>query len=149
MKNKTLFKVIYIVYLIGIVGFIFSNSFPSIKESAETSGRLLAFINGILEALRFPVMESDMFIRKAAHFAEFFVFGASICGYSYFDKKCDTNYIFKSVLISCLVAMSDETIQYFTGRGSMLLDVWLDLFGATVGIIVSFVFINNKFRKMI
>ena len=137
MKKKTLFKTLYIVYILGIIAFIFSNSLPSIEESAETSGRLLSFINNILESLKLPIMESDVFIRKAAHFAEFFVLGASICGYSYFDKKCDFNYMVKSILFSCLVAMSDETIQYFTGRGSMLLDVWLDLFGATVGILIA------------
>lgn len=147
MNSKKLFKVIYIAYLIFIIGFIFSNSLPSIKESAETSGRLLTFINTILESVRLPVMKNDVFIRKAAHFAEFFVLGASVCGYSCFDKKCDINYIVKSILFTCLIAMSDETIQYFTGRGSMLLDVWLDLSGATTGILISFSVIKIKIKK--
>lgn len=147
MKKKTIFKVIYIIYLVGIITFIFSNSLPSIEESAETSGRLLSFINTILDGLKLPIMESDVFIRKAAHFAEFFVLGASVFGYSYFDKKYDKNYIVKSIFFCCLVAMSDETIQYFTGRGSMVLDVWLDLSGATAGIIISFLIIKNKLTK--
>ncbi len=147
MKKKLLIKIIYTVYLAGVIAFIFGNSLPTIEESAETSGRLLGFINGILEAFKLPVMTSDVFIRKFAHFAEFFVLGASVCGYSVFDKKIDVNYAIKSVLFSCLIAMSDETIQYFTGRGSMLLDVWLDLFGATTGIIICYFVFKKKLKK--
>lgn len=147
MKKKIILKTFYIIYLLGVVAFIFSNSLPSIKESAETSGRLLSFINAILDTFKLPVMESDVFIRKAAHFFEFFVLGASICGYSYFDKKCDINYIVKSILFSCLIAMSDETIQYFVGRGSMLLDVWLDLSGAIIGILIIYFFFRNMITK--
>ena len=147
MKNKTLFKFIYIIYILGIIAFIFSNSLPSINESAETSGKVLSFINTVLEELKLPIMESDVFIRKAAHFAEFFVLGASICSYSLFDKKCDINYVIKALLLACLVAMTDETIQYFTGRGSMLLDVWLDLSGATTGIILASLVVKNKIAK--
>ncbi|MBQ4116277.1 MAG: VanZ family protein [Clostridia bacterium] len=147
MSKKLFIKVVYILYLVGIIAFIFSNSLPSIEESAESSGRLLGFINGILEACKLPIMTSDVFIRKAAHFAEFFVLGASVCGYSVFDKKLDVNYAIKSVLFSCLIAMSDETIQYFTGRGSMLLDAWLDLFGAVTGIVICYFILKKKLKK--
>lgn len=147
MNKELLIRVVYILYLVGIIVFIFSNSLPSIEESAESSGRLLGFINGILEAFKLPILTSDVFIRKTAHFAEFFVLGASVCGYSVFDKRIDVNYAIKSVLFSCLIAMSDETIQYFTGRGSMLLDVWLDLSGAVTGIVICYFLLKKKLKK--
>lgn len=147
MKKKTLIKTLYIAYLLFIIVFIFSNSLPSIEESAETSGRLLTFINNILEMLKIPVMESDTFIRKTAHFAEFFVLGASLIGYYNIDKKCNCNNVIKSILFVCIIAMTDETIQHFTGRGSLVLDVWLDLFGGTVGILSLFQVFNTYNRK--
>ncbi len=143
MNKKALLKFIYILYLIAIIAFIFSNSLPSIKESAEASGRLLKFINGLLDVFRIPTMSSDVFIRKAAHFTEFFVLGGSLFGYTFFDKKSNFTSAVNCAFFSCLIAMADETIQYFTGRGSMLLDVWLDLLGAITAIII-FYYIGKR-----
>jgi VanZ family protein len=52
------------------LAFIFSNSLKSAEESAEDSGKVLAFLQGL-----FPSLTVDG-IRKLAHFAEFFVLGA-------------------------------------------------------------------------
>jgi VanZ family protein len=42
--------------------------------------------------------------------------------------------------------MTDETIQYFTQRGSRLLDVWLDFSGALTAIII-FYFIYKLIKN--
>ena len=69
---------------------------------------------------------TEHFVRKLAHFTEFFVLGLELavlfCSFSS-----------KPILFSLLVALTDETIQLFTGRGSQVKDVWLDFFGACTG----------------
>ena len=52
------------------LAFIFSNSLKSAEESAEDSGKVLAFLQGLFPSL------TDEGVRKLAHFAEFFVLGA-------------------------------------------------------------------------
>lgn len=148
MKNRKLFQILYIVYLIAIVLFIFSNSLPSMEESAETSGRLLNTVNTVLDSVGLPKMESDTLIRKTAHFVEFFVLGASLFGYTILTDKVRYNCSIYCAFASCLIAMADETIQYFSERGSLLTDVWLDLFGAVVAITL-FHLIYSKRKKKI
>ena len=38
------------------------------------------------------------------------------------------------ILVVLLVAVTDESIQNFTGRGSQVTDVMLDFFGAVAGV---------------
>ena len=144
MKKTIIKEILYIVYLILLIAFIFGNSFASIEESAEDSGRILAFINNILNSLRIPIEFSEFFIRKTAHFIEFFTLGASVFGYVVLFKKVTIPNVIYSIFTSCLIAMLDETIQYFTNRGSMLLDVWLDFFAALISIVLLYVLYRIK-----
>ena len=135
MKNKkTIIKIFYILLIILFITFIFSNSIETKSESASKSGRLLEIINIILEKMNIPILATDTLIRKAAHFAEFFVLGTLLFGYTLIDRKVELKNEIYASFIACLVAMSDETIQYFSNRGSMLLDVWLDFLSATLAI---------------
>ena len=147
MKRKQLIKLLYILYLLAIVAFIFNNSMASKGESAQSSGRLLALVNSILDSFGLPLFAGDTLIRKAAHFIEFFVLGASVFGYFVINTRIDMNKAIYSSFISCLIAMADETIQFFNGRGSMLLDVWLDFFSSLTAIILFYIlcrFIQKK-----
>ena len=135
MKNKnTIIKILYILLIILFIAFIFSNSIETKDESASKSGRLLGIINIILEKINIPILATDTLIRKAAHFAEFFILGTLLFGYTLIDRKIELKNEIYASFIACLVAMSDETIQYFSNRGSMLLDVWLDFLSATLAI---------------
>ncbi|MBQ6702837.1 MAG: VanZ family protein [Clostridia bacterium] len=144
MKKKTLIRIIFAVYLVAFIAFIFSNSLPSIEESAQTSGKALSIINKILDFFGIPTMAGDLIIRKTAHFIEFFILGASLFINALLYTELDKNTAFYCIFASCLVAMTDETIQYFSERGSMLLDVWLDLSGATTAILIFFLIYRKK-----
>ncbi len=108
------------------VGFIFSNSMPSIEESKAAS-------DGFLEKLR-PIFEffvgkgnaTEYFVRKLAHFAEFGALGFLL---SLLFRRFSAWPFF----ISLAVAVSDETAQIFSQRGSQVQDVWLDFAGACFG----------------
>ena len=138
-KGKTLIKVLYIVYIILLICFIFSNSMASKEESAGVSEGVLAFVNGVLESVGLPFAFEHSFVRKAAHVIEFMTLGASLFGFLILNKTVSRKNCIYCAFLSSLVAMSDETIQYFFERGSMLLDVWLDSFSAYVGILIVFV----------
>ncbi len=144
-KKRLIVNVLYTIFIVLIITFIFGNSLSNKEESANQSGSVLAFVNSILEFINFPVLMSHKFLRKLAHFTEFFVLGASVMGLFLYNKKENYDYFVYSCFFCCFIAMTDETIQYFTNRGSMLLDVWLDFFGACVGI--TFLYFIYKFIK--
>ena len=116
MKNLKVKKILYCVYLLLLISFIFSNSIVSREESANQSGEIVETINEILQKVNSSFQIKDIFVRKLAHFTEFFVLGASFFGYFLIDKKVSYINLFYTVFASCIVAMTDETIQYFTGR---------------------------------
>ena len=146
VKKRPLIRLVYNLIIISVIIFIFSNSVLSVEQSSNASGRVLTFVNGILEKLNSPFVLSVVFVRKAAHFIEYFTLGALLAGDVILFKERSVKYFVYYTFASCLVAMTDETIQYFTNRGSMLLDVWLDLFAAALAILLVFVFniMNTK-----
>lgn len=52
--------------------------------------------------------------------------------------------IVQSAITALFVALTDETIQIFSNRGSQVQDVWLDFFGACVGSLV----VYGMWRKL-
>ena len=146
MRKNLIFRIIYLVIIICLIGFIFSNSILSVEESSEASGRVLTWVNGLLEKINSPFLFSVVFVRKAAHFIEYFTLGALLSGYVILFKVCLPKRFVYCSFMSCLISMTDETIQYFSDRGSMLLDVWLDLFAASVGIFLIVLFNMRKIK---
>ena len=147
MKKRPLFRLVYNLIIISVIIFIFSNSVLSVEQSSNASGRVLTLVNDILEKLNSPFLLSVVFVRKAAHFIEYFTLGALLAGDVILFKERSIKYFVYYTFASCLVAMTDETIQYFTNRGSMLLDVWLDLFAAALAVLLVFVFNIKNTKK--
>ena len=150
IKNVTkrpLIRLVYNLIIISVIIFIFSNSVLSVEQSSNASGRVLTLVNGILEKLNSPFLLSVVFVRKAAHFIEYFTLGALLAGDVILFKERSIKYFVYYTFASCLVAMTDETIQYFTNRGSMLLDVCLDLFAAALAVLLVFVFNIKNTKK--
>jgi len=144
MNKKKLIKILYCVYLLLYICFIFSNSIKSRELSANDSNYILNALNNFLELIHIPIVLSGLFVRKLAHFTEFFILGLSLSGYLIINKKIERNNFIQISFLSCLVAMTDETIQYFSGRGSMLLDVWLDFSSAVLAIFLIYLFRERK-----
>lgn len=147
MKKKTALKIIYVIYLILLISFIFFNSALNREASSEQSGRVLRFINSFFESVGIPIRVSSLFVRKTAHFIEYFVLGASFKYFFALFRNISIKNAVYSSYCSTLVAMADETIQYFSGRGSMLLDVWLDSFAAFISVIIFYLILKHKKSK--
>ena len=115
-------------------------------------------IGGAVEA----VWITDHLVRKTAHFVEFAVLGGLLClvckvcmvtggesgGKSVGESgvgepggksggestKSGVARAVCACLLGLLAAFLDETLQLFSGRGSMVADVWLDFAGVVCGV---------------
>ena len=107
-----------LVLLVFILMFIWGNSLLPGEVSARLSQWVKNFLSHILPGIPSDPQAGGHLLRKLAHFSEFACLGVLLA--------------WLYVLAACV----DETIQSFVaGRGSSLLDVWLDTAGAAVGII--------------
>ena len=150
MKNiKKIIKVLYCLYLILLLCFIFSNSMASKEESAEISSGILTNINDFFDSVGLPFEFEHDFVRKMAHVIEFMTLGISLFGFLALNETVKIKNCVYCAFFSCLVAMTDETIQFFYERGSMVIDVWLDLVSAALGILAAYsiYYIHSQKRK--
>lgn len=140
MKKTKIIRTIIIILIILTLAVIWGHSFMSKAQSSEESG----YVKELLDNLINPngIMEiSEFLIRKCAHFIEYAILGAEFISLLILgglapkgDKKF--NLYFKSAIPALFVALTDETIQYFSGRASRVLDVWLDFAGASFAILL-------------
>ncbi len=127
MKKKTFYKIIIILLICVAWG---HSMMPPSASSAESG-----FVTDVLR--RIVPNISGHFVRKAAHFTEYLLLGVFMTLYSCENRKKTDLKIFANRIFSGLfVSFIDETIQIFSGRGPMISDMWIDLFGFTVGAIV-------------
>ena len=143
--------IVLVVVMVLTLCFIFGNSLLSKEDSADRSGRIVALLKPLLDPNdKLTYDEFHMIVRKTAHFAEFAALGFESALLAFFInrglKLCGAIYSAGGCL---LVADTDEFIQYFVDRGSMVTDVMLDFGGALFGIAVAFaaVYTVAKFKN--
>lgn len=125
MKTKTA-KIINLIVIALIMAFIWSRSVKDIEASARESGEFMETVVIPVEKAVFGrEMVSEDFIRKCAHVFEFAMLGIALAIY--------TKRLWVTLGVGMTTAVIDETIQYFTGRGSMVTDIWIDTFGCLLG----------------
>lgn len=132
--TQNILKALYFLLVVLFIAFIFSNSLESREVSASKSSGLLKEINEFLENIGFSIVIKESIIRKCAHFAEFFILGTLLFGLLCMYKKVQKSNLIYTSFFACIIAMTDETIQFFSNRGSMLLDVWLDFLASSCAI---------------
>ena len=139
-------KIVYLIVTILVVMFIFYNSIQNGESSSNASTTVLNFINNIINSIGLNFKLEGYFIRKLAHFVEFFTLGIFLM----LTFEAFTNKIFSIIgfpmFLAIFIPVIDEYIQiYSDGRTSSVKDVLLDFFGAMIGIIiVSLCFVLNK-----
>ena len=128
-KERRLHPLYIVVFL--YIGFIFYHSLMSGDASGSLSAQIAETILSMLEkiGLHFNFDAFHHFIRKLAHFSEYFVLALLV--YQAAKKKP----LFSTVLITLIifgitVPLLDETIQLFTpGRVGALKDCLIDMSG--------------------
>ena len=128
------------------VGFIFSNSLKNSAESYSDSDMLTDLFGPLVKAVFGEEADVSFWVRKAAHFAEFFILGVLACGAVTFVGRRLTGYAWFFVLA---VAVIDEFIQKFTGRTSAVSDVIIDFCGAASGclVVIALHAVVSRFEK--
>jgi len=127
-------KVLVLLICFTLV-FIWGNSMLNREQSADISGGLLELIRPLLEVLGLEC-ENDHWLRKLAHFCEFALLGAELSALSILKGKIKLRDFSRGSMYCLAAAAADETIQYFSGRYSHVLDVLLDFSGSICGIVV-------------
>lgn len=157
MKNSAYlaFRITLIVLIACTLIFTFYQSSLSKEESSEASAGASSFLEPIIPSDT-PVGEFvHTNIREIAHFTEFAALGLFVSLYAVFfmpaiGAPLGRKYPFAvySFFLSVLVALLDETVQIFTGRGPEIVDVWLDVAGfATTSLAVWLTYIIIYFVK--
>ena len=131
---------LYGIAALAFTGFIFYNSSLPATVSDETSYffvDLVAWINGFLDKpVPLPVM--NHYIRKTAHFTEYFVQALLLCNAFKADRTDHRNSHGFILFLSLLTAVLDEYIQLFSpGRSGQVTDIMLDFSGAFSGWLAS------------
>ena len=116
--------------------FIFSGK-PAVESSRQSLG-VMRLVNSLLEGItgtgRYEVSES--FVRKMAHFGEYFILGcllykALLC------RKLPRPSPFLTVFLGMAYAVTDEIHQYFVpGRVMALTDVLVDTLGVMLAVAI-------------
>lgn len=77
---------------------------------------------------------THVLLRKIAHGVEYMILGSFALGMFFNTKSFN---VAKPMLFTLLIALGDETLQlYVEGRASEVMDVWMDMGGAIIGILI-------------
>jgi len=131
-----------IALILAILCFIWGNSALSSSISNHISDTITISFGGEIthsdeqEAAATTILTSSH-IRKLAHITEFAGLGAVLTLLSVRRQKKPVHSLPGILLLGMLIALSDETIQLFTGRTSTIKDIWIDLLGFSIGCFIS------------
>ena len=157
-------KIILLIVLIGITGFIYYMSDQPVVQSGEMSFGIdrwicshfvEGFIQLTLQEQETMVLELDFWVRKSAHFVEYMMLGAVLmmaeqlfhnwCRASDCKGKSQNNRnrlkigAIVAITVGSLYAVFDEIHQYFVpGRACQLRDMVIDICGVAAGVLMVF-----------
>lgn len=136
MNRKSIGTALLLLAILAALAFIWGNSLDSAVESAVKSGRVRELLQPLLERLVGQGGVTDHLVRKLAHFTEFAVLGALLLLLTAAAFRVRLQSVVNCLFFLLLAALTDETIQIFTGRGPQVQDVWLDFAGGAAGLLV-------------
>ena len=130
--------------------FIYGQSLMSRQSSADASGFIVSCLKPLLDPKGyFTEGGFHHFIRKAGHFTEYRLLGTFFTGFYAALRQSAPKSCFSPLFFVLAVAVSDEYLQFFSGRGSTVTDVVLDFLGALTGLILMSLvgYLSNKRSK--
>ena len=152
-------KTVLLVLVALMPAFIWGHSLMSVEQSGAESLQIVEMLRGVFSRVCGllgiggaveAVWITDHLVRKTAHFVEFAVLGGLLClvckvcmvtggesGVGKSGSKSTKSGMARAVcacLLGLFAAFLDETLQLFSGRGSMVADVWLDFAGVVCGV---------------
>jgi len=149
MQKRTLKKLL-LVCIILCLCFIWGQSLLPETKSAQESGYVTEqIVNPVEERLFGQATTTEDQVRKIAHVFEHMMLALGIAAYARIlaeerNRKASV-WIFAAFSIGIFTALIDETIQLFSGRGSLVSDVWIDGIGVILGIFI--VWLIGRIRR--
>lgn len=140
-------KIILGILIAAWICFIWGHSMQPAVVSDGESGRFLQIISKILPFI--ANNDNGMFIvRKTAHFTEYAILGVLLClQFATYLKGWFKRFV-NPEMAALSVAFVDETIQLFVeGRSGQVSDIWIDVAGAALGIVITLAIIGNRRYK--
>jgi VanZ family protein len=124
--------------LVGCAWFIWGNSILSPAESNAQSELFTDFLARILgdssgsasRVLRYM----STHVRKLAHAAEFAALGIAAAVILILLRRVNPHMVAHAFFLVLSVAVADEAIQIYTGRGAQVRDILLDFAGGSAGL---------------
>lgn len=117
--------------------FIWGNSLLSRTESQDLSRGLLAEICEALESVGVHLdPKNDHWLRKLAHIIEFGLLGTEFCLLLWLNRRQSVQGFINCAFAGLIVAVTDESLQLFSNRGSQVQDVLLDFAGFLTGLLL-------------
>jgi VanZ family protein len=128
---------ILIVLVILTLAFIWFNSFMSRDDSSDISQGLLAWICQVLGKLGIYMdTTEDHWLRKLAHFCEFGMLGVELCLLMFINNRQRLQGFANCAFAGLATAVTDESIQLISKRGSQVQDILLDFCGFLTGLLL-------------
>jgi VanZ family protein len=119
--------------IILTLAFIWGNSLLSREQSSGESAWVLQLVTPFLELFAGKGNVTEHLVRKLAHFTEFALLGLELLFWFSQKRGKKKEALLLAMAHGLFAALTDETIQLFSGRGSQVQDVWLDFAGVTAG----------------
>ena len=130
-RNARIFLTLMIALMLL---FIWSNSLANSVHSNALSGWVERWLKPLIDPQgNISGKTFDYGVRKFAHVFEYAVLGALLVFGTAQMKNRSTWHL---LLVVLLAAVIDESIQFYTGRTSQLQDVWIDVCGACIGMLL-------------
>lgn len=144
--------ILAVAMILTVASFFVQSALPPEASSAES--------DAVSDAIE-PIIPSDTpvgefvhpNIRKIGHFAEFGLLGLEAALLVFFYSKRKAVGTLRSFACAQFIALADETVQIFSGRGPEISDVWIDIFGfstlfaITLCMAVAIRALTNKLRN--
>lgn len=150
-------KRMFLIIIVFTVLFIWSNSLKTGDASMNSSNGLKQIILDLLKSFGINLENSFFieYIRKFAHFTEYFILGGELYLYRYFYLKKSLSTFLNITYIGVFTAFFDETIQLIPSleRSGEVSDVWIDIFGVLLAFLILkilFIFIRaiKKYKSL-
>ena len=130
MKKR---RIALLIAIVLTLAFIWGNSLLNREQSSDESAWVLQLVTPILELFVGKGRVTEHLVRKLAHFAEFALLGFELLFWFSGVREKQKDVLLLEMSHGLFAALTDETIQLFSARGSQVQDVWLDFAGATTG----------------
>ena len=132
MKRKVI-----VVVAVLLLAFIWAHSIiPKQTSTYESQYFTNAVLNPLLSHFGLDAVDKDV-VRKIAHVFEFLIL-------SFFTSLYWDGMAVKNIYIGLTVASLDESIQFVTGRGALITDIWIDLIGVGIGTVIGYIVCKLK-----